>query len=399
MTLLQRSVLRQLLVVFGISLTAVTLLMVTVLITLAVRKEGLGYEQTLRVLPYVLPDALRFSVPATILFSACSVYSRLSSGNEVVAIKSLGISPWAIIWPVLVSVALLSYVAVWLNDLAVSWGYEGLRRVVFESIEPMTYSLLESQKSYTTSTFTINVRDVEGEQLKDKRMIEPTVTFKSGGDSPEVMIRAEWAKLEADIEAETLTIWFHNGHATGGDFEGRFPGTIRREIPLSQAGKRDSRSLSPSHVPLRDISDQVAFQRRKIRKIEEDVATQAATSMLAGNVQALGETSWNGVSNRRNNAQKRLHHLQTEPHRRWANGFSCLCFVFVGCPLALRMRNAEFWTVFFMCFLPILLVYYPLLMVGVDQAKVGKLPPESVWLANGIMLIWGLWTMRKVIRY
>lgn len=396
MALLQRSVLWQLLVVFCISLTAVTLLMITVLIVLAVRKEGLGYEQAFQILPYVLPDALRFSVPATILFSTCSVYGRLASANEVVAIKSVGISPWAIIWPTLVTVALMSYVAVWLNDLAVSWGYNGIRRVVLESIEPMTYNLLESQKSYTTDSFTINVRDVDQEE---RRLIEPTVTFKSGDDSPEVMIRAQWARLEADIEQETLTLWFHNGDVTGGDFAGSFPGTIQRQIPLSQASKRGNRKPSPSHVSMRDIPDQVVSQIDQIEATEESLATRAATAMLAGDVQSLGNISWDNGHQQLARERKRLHHLKTEPHRRWANGFSCLCFVFVGCPLALRMRNAEFWTVFFMCFLPILLVFYPLLIISTGQAKVGDLPPQSVWIGNLIMLAWGAWTLRKVIRY
>jgi len=394
MNLLQRSVLRQLLTVFVISLTAVTLLMISVLIILAVRKQGLGYEQMFQVLPYVLPDALRFSVPATILFSVCSVYGRLASANEVVAIKSVGISPWAIVWPTLVCVALISYVAVWLNDLAVSWGYDGLRKVVMQSIEPVTYSVLRSQKTHTTDNFTINVRDVV-----DDRLIEPTMTFKAGPNSPEFMIRAEWAKLKADVEAETLTLWFHNGHATGGDMKGRFGGTIKREIPLSQGSKQGSRSQSPSHVSLREIPGQIVAQKKQIQSTEENLATQAATAMLAGDIQALGESSWDRGRSQLEGDRKRLHHLKTEPHRRWANGFSCLCFVFIGCPLALRMRNAEFWTVFFMCFLPILLVYYPLLTVSVGQAKVGDMPPIAVWLGNVIMIIWGLWTLRKVIRY
>lgn len=394
MALLQRSVLWQLLAVFCVSLTAVTLLMVTVLIALAVRKEGLGYSQTFEILPYILPNALRFSLPATILFATCSVYGRMASANEVVAIKSLGISPWAVVWPAMVMVALMSYVAVWFNDLAVSWGHHGIRQVVLRSIEPMTYSLLEKQKSYTTPKFTINVRAVE-----DERLIEPTVTFKSGGDTPEFMIRAEWARLEADIDEEILTIWFHNGHATGGDFEGRFPGTINREIPLSDASQRGRRLPSPSNVSMREIPTQIDGQVERIQATEEDLATHAATAMLAGDVQSLGEPSWEERQNRRRQDRKRLNHLRTEPHRRWANGFSCLCFVFVGCPLALRMRHAEFWTVFFMCFLPILLVYYPLLTYSVDQAKVGNWPPQSVWLGNLVMLLWGLWTLRKVIRY
>ncbi|REJ68260.1 MAG: YjgP/YjgQ family permease [Planctomycetota bacterium] len=394
MALLQRSILRQLLVVFLISLTAVTLLMISVLVALAVRKEGLGYEQTFRILPYLLPEALRFSVPGTILFATCSVYGRLASANEVVAVKSLGISPWAVIWPVFAAVALLSYVAVWLNDVAVSWGHNGVRRVVLESLEELTYMRLEKQKSYTTDNLTINVRDVEA-----RKLIEPTVTFKSGADAPEMMIRAQWARLQANIAKETLTLTFHNGHASGGTFEGRFPGTIQREIPLTDASRSEKRQPSPSHIALRDIPSQIRQQVSTIADTEEDLSAQAALAMLTGDVASLADPSWQQNAFALHNARRRLHHLKTEPHRRWANGFACLCFVVVGCPLALRMRNAEFWTVFFMCFMPILVVYYPLLMSSVDQAKSGDLPPQSVWLGNIVLLLWGGWALRKVIRY
>ena len=49
--------------------------------------------------------------------------------------------------------------------------------------------------------------------------------------------------------------------------------------------------------------------------------------------------------------------------------------------------------------LPILLVYYPLLMYSVDRAKNGALPPYSVWLGNAILLACGAWLLRKVFRY
>ena len=87
-----------------------------------------------------------------------------------------------------------------------------------------------------------------------------------------------------------------------------------------------------------------------------------------------------------------------EPWRRWANGFSCLCFVLVGAPMAIRMRNADFLTSFFLCFLPILIVYYPLFMLGVSRAKAGTLPAPGVWLANVLIALWGVWLLRRVIR-
>ena len=67
--------------------------------------------------------------------------------------------------------------------------------------------------------------------------------------------------------------------------------------------------------------------------------------------------------------------------------------------MAIRRRQGEFWGSFFACFLPILLVYYPMLVGCVDQAKDGAIPPPAVWLGNIVLALWGAWLMRRVIRY
>ncbi len=87
--------------------------------------------------------------------------------------------------------------------------------------------------------------------------------------------------------------------------------------------------------------------------------------------------------------QARLFRLQAEIPRRWANGFGCLCFVLVGIPVAMRGRSADTMSVFFLCFMPILLVYYPLLVVGENLARAGVVPEFSVWLANAVLFAAG----------
>jgi lipopolysaccharide export system permease protein len=67
--------------------------------------------------------------------------------------------------------------------------------------------------------------------------------------------------------------------------------------------------------------------------------------------------------------------------------------------MAIRLKHAEFLAIFFVCFLPILLVYYPMLAVSVDQAKDGAFPPPAVWLGNVVLALWGVWLLRRVIRY
>src|ERR1700730_12564421 len=125
-----------------------TSFMILVSVSKEAYQQGLGLKQILLLLPYVLPEALRFSVPGTILFATCSVYGRMASTNEIVAIKAMGISPWSILWPTFVFAFLLSLVAVVLNDLSCCWGRDGTRRVVIESVEDIVYSRLPQQHYY-----------------------------------------------------------------------------------------------------------------------------------------------------------------------------------------------------------------------------------------------------------
>ncbi len=88
-------------------------------------------------------------------------------------------------------------------------------------------------------------------------------------------------------------------------------------------------------------------------------------------------------------ASERLARLETEPYRRWACGFSCFCFVWLGIPLSIWYRTADYWFVFGVAFLPLLLVYYPLFMMALEKAKDGDWPPYSVWLGNLVILAIG----------
>ena len=121
--------------------------------------------------------------------------------------------------------------------------------------------------------------------------------------------------------------------------------------------------------------------------------------MLTGDFDGLAGGDWQNDTKDLQHQKFRLYRMQTEPPRRWANGFSCLCFALVGTAMAIRRRNADALTSFFLCFVPILMVYYPLLAFGVDRAKAGAITPYAVWLANVILVVWGLWLLRRVMRY
>lgn len=55
--------------------------------------------------------------------------------------------------------------------------------------------------------------------------------------------------------------------------------------------------------------------------------------------------------------------------------------------MAIWWRSSDNVSTFFLCFLPILLVYYPLLVTGEKLARDGDWGPGPVWIANLVLLV------------
>lgn len=421
MGILTRHVVVELLKVFCLVLTAMTAMLMIFGITKEAVDQGLGFNQVARILPYFLPEALKITIPGTILFAACSVYGRMAASNEVVALKSLGISPKVIMIPGLVLGFIVSLGTVWINDIAVSWGLNGIQRVVIEAAEEIAYGMLKREGSYSTRSLSIVVQDVQG-----RRLIQPIVTFQANDKSPAVTILAEWAELHSNLdggqksfakpiseatghktfhpnpeaEPKSLQILLHNGQVSAdGKITYVFSDTQPFEIALNDFSKEKEKSGHPAQLPLNRIPDRIAEQERLIELFEHERASKAAFQMLTGDFAGLASPSWKVDHEYRSYLRGELARLKTEPHRRVSNGFSCICFVLVGMTLSIRWAHGELLSNFFACFLPVLGVYYPLLLFGVNNAKEGTLPPYIVWSGNLLFLGIGAWLWRRVVRY
>lgn len=396
MKTITRYVLSELTKIFLVTLSVMTALMLVFGVAKEAVSEGLGLVQILQLVPYILPDALRFTIPGTVLFAVASVYGRMAGSNEVVALKSLGISPWSILWPAYVLTILVSAATVVLNDVAVSWGRAGVRNVIIEAVEQVAYSRLKLHGEFSSPQFKVNVRDVVG-----KKLIQPTFSMQNPKDRDETLtIRCTSAELSTNPEKGVLTVTFFDGEIkANGVLDVRFPGQeFRRDIPLDSL-RIDGHDWSPSWMAFSQLREQLVARGEEYEEHRHEMAAKAALQTLTGDFYELTDEEWDTETRVHQDLEFLIHRLETEPPRRWSNGFSCLCFALVGGAVAIRRRNASFLSSFFVCFLPILGVYYPLLAFGVQQAKDGSLPPEIVWLGNAVLLAWGAWELRRVIRY
>lgn len=393
MKLLTRYTVVEFLKVFLVAMAGMTIFMFFVVGGREAVRQGLGPEPILRIMPYILPESMRFSVPAAALLASCIVFGRMSGDNEVTAIKSMGISPLALMTPAFIVAFLISVFSVWMNDLAVSWGLPGQKQTVIESLEDIVYGMLRTQRSYSNDDFSISVARVE-----ERKLIMPTLIFHSQDEGGRVTVTAAEAELRHNREENTMSVFLVDGSAEGPDgYEGAFSGRYERVIPL--ADERDRNTVRPSDYAMHELAYRRSTEKQNIQRQEQNLAASAGYRMLTGELAALSSPDWQEKVKQLRSSRYRLNRLKLEPWRRWANGFSCFFFVMVGVPMSVTRRNSDFVTSFFLSFLPILLVYYPVMTYGVEQAKAGSMPAYAVWLGNLACVLWGGWLIQRVVRF
>lgn len=393
MKILTRYVLFELLQVFLLTLAGLTALIFIGLIGKEAVSKALGLGPLLRMAPYLLPQAMQFAVPGTMLLATTSVYGRLSASNEIVAAKSMGISPWALALPTIILAGITSFGAVALNDLAVSWGRMGVQRVFVESLEQVIYGQLRLHRTFASGGVQITVRRVEG-----SRLIWPTLTVQGKEGEAPWTVSAASAELKSAPDRHKLIVSFEEVEVSGpAQWNGIDPEKNTHEIDLDELLGAGGRSAST--YALSEIDSAIRESSANLTNLHRTEQTEIAFAMMTGDFDRIGAETWGELQRKVGGTEYHRRRLSVEPYRRWANGFSCLCFVLVGVPMSIIRQKGEFLASFFMCFLPILLAYYPMLMLSVDHAKGGDVPPIAVWIGNIVLAIWGLAMMRRVVRH
>jgi len=366
------------------------MLMLLVGLAQKARDYGIGPDIVVQLIPYLVPEALMFAIPATSLFSVCVVFGRMASDNEVTALESLGLSKSMIIMPALVMTFGLSLLAVYLNDIADAECHSRIERVVLQSTDRIVYSVLRQEGSFKDDQFSIEVSGVE-----DRTLIRPVVTISNGDN---IRMSAARGSLAFNPELHTLQFRMDQGSIdSDGNFRLVDGESTTHEIPLRSPDDL-SKAKSPSNLLLSQIAGAVVDQERELAALESQLALDATAQWFGGDLVGVSHNGWAKRNQELEDGRRRLAKLKVVKHRRWANGFSCLAFAIIGVPVALRLRTGNYATTFGACFVPILLLYYPLFMFGLNGAKMGTLPAWSVWLGNVACAVVGIFLLRSELQ-
>jgi lipopolysaccharide export system permease protein len=395
-SLIHRMILWELVKIFLLALLALTGLMLMATVLTEATRNGLSPTQTLVIIPLLIPSTLPYTLPTTTLFATCVVYGRLAHDNEILAIKAAGINILRVVWPCILLGIIISAVTIGLSYRLIPRTHYLLRAMLVKDIEEFMYGKLkqEGQLSLPHVNYEIYVKRVVGRDLFDALFMRKDPT----GQHYDIIASARKAELSADLEKKQIVVHMQN-------------------CKISEPGGGGARMYDKQDWPI-DIPDEImhpvknrpfdmtwkemlkrrAELNKEIQQKNMTLASQKSLLLLNNPPPRIAEHIQNLVNQKRHLERCRSE-VQAEMHQRPALALGCLCFVLLGCPVGIWFSRSDYLSAFITCFLPIVLVYYPLLLCGFNAARFGRTSPVlSVWAANTLLAVCSLPLYRKLLK-
>ena len=368
MRIISRYIFKEILTPFGVTLLVFTLIFLLgnlmQLIEMIVQK-GVGLGDIFRLLGYTLPFLFVYIIPMTFFISILLGFLRLSSDNEVTALKASGIGFFQFLPPVLIlslaCYSLTSFTAM----VAQPWGEYSLKNLIFNIAVVQAKVTLKERvfnDQFKDLVFYIQKVSSKGEMedvfIYDQRQkdIPQTIVAKKGWLIPNPRERSLNLRLENGI---IYNVSLSSKGAQNINFK-----TYNLILPLGQMiSAQEKRERSETELRLFELKE-------KIRQIPP--------------------------------GEKKYYIYQIEYYKKFSLPFACLVFGMIAFPLGLQSRLAgRAWavvlggTVFF--------IYYLILSMAFSLGEKGALKPIiGLWLPNivvggmGWYLFWVTWKEKEI---
>jgi len=324
------------------ALTATLLIGYIVKFAELVIAKGVGLTDIVRLLLYLFPYMLSFTIPMACLIAMILAFGRLSTDYELIAMRASGIAPLRLVWPVLVTGLIISVMLLLVNDRVVSESHLAFRRQLKAiGIKQPTAYLEAGIFIREFPPYIIFVYEVDGEQLHHVRIYEPQA------DGPTRTIIANRGEFEPAEHRYSVQLKLYDGTVD--------------EWDSTQLGTFYKVAFNTYTMILR--ADQEHLQIGK--KLKEMTFKE-----LGAERQHARRDGVNPIP------------IELELHRRIASSFAALVFVLFGLSLGLRLHHQE-RLISFVWILGIFLAYY-LATIGMNAVALKAwLPPwVTMWLPN-----------------
>lgn len=317
--------------------------------------RGVDIVSVLKLFLFMTPYIVTYALPIAVLIAVLISLGRLSSDNEIIAIRASGINLFSLILPLLIIGIILSLALVIFNDRAASYAHYAYRKTLIEvGIKNPTAAFEEGVfiNSFQKYILFIYRVDQKKNKLSNVRIYEP-----QGEDKPTRTIVAKSGEFIAVPEKNSIKLKLMDGTSDEPDLENptnfyklNFK-TYFMNLSLARAQDKGKIEKKPKEMTIQELSCEIS----KLKKEGIDPSP-----------------------------------LITEINEKITLAFSCLVFILLGSSLAIITRRREKSINIGMAIL-IIAVYYPL-FIGCEALGIqGYINPGiAMWVPNILFGIIGV---------
>jgi lipopolysaccharide export system permease protein len=310
--------------------------------------KGVEFTSVLKIFLFMAPYIITYALPVAVLIAILLSLGRLSSDNEIVAIRASGVNLFSLLLPLYLVALILSLALVIFNDRAASYAHYAYRKTLIEvGVRNPTAAFEEGVfiNSFEKYILFIYRVDQKRNKLSNVRIYEPR-----GEDRPTRTIVAKSGEFIAVPEKNTVKLKLMDGTSDEPDpgnptnfYKLNFK-TYFMNLSLAAAGSKGKIEKKYKEMSIAEL-------KKEIKQLEAE---------------AVDPTP-----------------LVVEINEKITLAFSCFVFMLLGIPLAIITRRRE-KSINIGIALIIIVIYYPLVIGAEALAIQGYLkPPQlAMWLPN-----------------
>lgn len=398
-SILTRLVFRDILIVTLFSLVAVTGLLMVLGAMFEGGKTGLDPVSILRLLPYIVAPSLPYTIPTCLLFACTYVFGTMSGTNEIVAVKAGGINAMRLIRPIIIFSIVVSLGCVWLSDQVIPWCQKQLRMTLLGDMETTLFTYLRQTSSISGPDlpYELYVSNIDG-----TRLLQPIIKHRDPKGGYDMVLRAREASLSVERSSNLtghveIVIRLIDGVLSTDPGNSAYFLDRTERMPIPELLKGDQFGISERGFKALDEQSEKFSNEELQAKFE--LATTMGMCSLRGEPAVAASVAGPAVY-KIDFTNEMAYKSICEKHNRIARSMAAMPFVLLGCPLSILYRRREVLQTFFICFLPIITLYYPTLILSYNVLKESESQMFFLlWLPSLLMIIASIPFIRQLIRH
>ena len=318
-------------------------------------------EYLLSFIAYVLPFSLIFTIPWGLLTAILLVFGRLSADNELIALRSNGVSVTRVCIPLAVIALVSTAICLWLNVQVAPAAQEKLRSTIFDLATRDPMALFGSDQV---------IDEFPGRKIyvgkKEGNQLENIIVFELGqGSLPVKVTYARSGMLEADLPNKRILMHLYQARFQQRD----------EKAPLDLRKMRDGINMTEGTLP---ISLEELYEKQKKRPSRSALSIEQLLEQLKS------------ASTRERSASR------TEINKRFSFPFSCMAFALIGVPLGVTAHRRE-TSIGFAMGLIVAVSYFLFVIIADTLRSNPHVHPELlVWFPNVLFLVLGAFLFRRL---